>query len=124
MRSAGFEDIVPSISEEEEELARTVAKGLRARVGKGKAITNAQMRRKLAEQNIRIGGPKMRKIIQHIRLNNLVPLLVASSHGYYVAETDQEVEEYRRSLAERRRAIQLLEENLKFQLHGTRHSEA
>lgn len=49
----------------------------------------------------KIDGPRMRKIIHHIRVKNLVPKLIASSKGYYLTDDDKEVEMFIKSCRER-----------------------
>ena len=43
---------------------------------------------------VKVDGPRIRKIINHIRLNGLVPGLMATSEGYYIATTPEELDEY------------------------------
>lgn len=111
----GFEDITPELSDDEKEIAELVAKGLKVRVGREKAISNRKMREKIAEKNVKVGDAKMRKVVQYIRIEGLVPLLVASNEGYYVAKDEEEVRGHYRSLKQRARAISKLAENLRFQ---------
>lgn len=84
-------------------------------MGREKAISNRKMREKLGEKDVKVGDAKMRKIVQYIRIQGLVPLLVASNEGYYVASTEAEVKDHLRSLKQRARAIWHLSENLKYQ---------
>lgn len=49
--------------------------------------------------------PKVCKIIRHIRLNNLLPNLVASSKGYYITNDSEELARYIFSLEDRVKAI-------------------
>jgi hypothetical protein len=52
-----------------------------------------------------INVERVRKIIRHIRLNHIIPNLVASSKGYYVTNDPLELERYIDSLAGRVEAI-------------------
>lgn len=54
----------------------------------------------------KISGPRFRQMIHYIRVNSLVPNLIASQKGYYVATTQEEVEKYIKSLEERRNSFE------------------
>jgi hypothetical protein len=54
---------------------------------------------------LKITEPRVRKIINHIRIHDLVPCLIATSQGYYVAESEQELKDYEESLLGREEAI-------------------
>ncbi len=103
----GFEDFTVDVVDSEKEVIVTLAISLRKRIGKDNAITNAQMRQAIFDwQNIKIGGPKMRKYIQYIRVHNMVPWLCANSSGYYVASTYEEWIKYREGYRSRCRSMQ------------------
>ena len=53
---------------------------------------------------------RIRKMIQHIRVNNLVPGLIATSRGYYTAETVGEIKQWIESLKARESAIREIRE--------------
>lgn len=63
-------------------------------IGKEMAVTNKYICRKLEINGMKVSGPRFRKIIQHIRIHGLIPCLVATSKGYYVANTKQECLEH------------------------------
>jgi len=46
-------------------------------------------------------GPRMRKIIHCIRVENLVPRLIANSKGYFIAENDEQILKFINSCKER-----------------------
>jgi hypothetical protein len=52
-----------------------------------------------------ISDARVRKLINHIRNNDLVPCLIATSQGYYIAESEQELKDYEDSLLGREEAI-------------------
>lgn len=65
----------------------------------------------------------MRKIINYIRRSGLVKGLVASSTGYYVAESEQDLIEYEQSLKGRERAIREVRMSIRKQrkdMYGTK----
>jgi len=90
--------------------------GLRSRVGKGRAVTNKYISQCFAKQNEAVGGVRIRKLINYIRVNNLIPLLLATSSGYYVADNKDEVLTYIQSLKERADSINYVRECLISQL--------
>jgi prefoldin subunit 5 len=49
-------------------------------------------------------------MIQYIRLNNLVPGLVATSKGYFVAQSPDEINDWIESLKSRENAIRKIRE--------------
>ena len=64
----------------------------------------------------KIDSPRIRKIINHIRLSGMVIGLIATSEGYYIAETRKELEDYLRSLEGREGAIHAVRKSLEKQL--------
>jgi len=103
----GFEEFTEPLSEKEQTVfLPPILEGLRAKIGREKAVTNkAIMRGLLINRGIKISEARVRKIINHIRCNDLVPCLVATSEGYYIAETEQELLDYEESLEGRENAI-------------------
>lgn len=103
----GFEDQTEPLTEyEESEILPHIVRGLRLKVGKAMSVTNKAivegMKRNLG---LKITEPRVRKIINHIRVNDLVPCLIATSQGYYIAESEQELKDYEESLLGREEAI-------------------
>lgn len=103
----GFEDVTAKISANEKEVyLPLVVEVLFHRVGCKKAATNKMIREYLhLEDSVIITETKMRKIISYIRQNHLVPCLIATNRGYYVAEEKQEMNDYLKSLQGRIDAI-------------------
>lgn len=97
----GFEDITYDLTAEEEKLIPVFVKGLSKKIGKDNAVTSTHIMRKIPGLN----GARVRKIINYIRNNYLVPGLLANSSGYYVSKSKEEVREYINSLGHREAAI-------------------
>ena len=91
---------------ERDVLLPLLVKGLRTKVGKQNAVTNKQICKALKEQGYKINDARVRKLVQYIRVNHIVHLVIATSKGYYLATTKDEVEKYIKSLTERLNAIQ------------------
>jgi len=92
----GFERETHELTADEMEKVTPIIKGLQNKVGKDKAVTST----KICEA-MDLSGPRLRKIINHIRNYNLVPALCGSSQGYYVAKDMKELEDYLISLKQR-----------------------
>ena len=78
-------------------MVNTIAEVLKGRVGKKNAVTNRELQESFPELSER----SIQAIINHIRNFDVVPCLVASSQGYYVAETESELQDYEKSLNNR-----------------------
>lgn len=75
--------------------------GFNLRKGKDKAISNKEIRAAYAGKGVQLTDVKIRKIVNYIRTHDLVPCLVANSKGYYVAATEEEMNDYIKSLTQR-----------------------
>jgi len=101
----GFsEQTEPLTPYEQEILVPVLCRGLQSKVGKERAVTNKHIVACL-KGKYQIGEARVRKIINHIRINGLVPCLMATSGGYYVATEEAELKEYEDSLLGREQAI-------------------
>ena len=93
--------------------------GLKKRVGARYAIRNKTMCQALKARGFeKVSEPRIRKCINYIRINGLVPHLIANSRGYYVATTVEEVDKYANSLKDRATAILAMRKALVDQLGG------
>ena len=104
----GFEEQTGPLTDQEREVfLPPIIKGLRVKVGKEKAVTNKDIVRGLkANCDIKIGEARVRKMINYIRNNDIIPCLIATSKGYYIAETKDEMLDYIDSLYGRVEAIE------------------
>lgn len=98
----GFEEFTADLKEEDVPTAELIAEGLNKIIGKENALSNVKIRKFIrAKYNLVVGDPKFRKIIQYIRVNNMVPCLCACGNGYYKAANEQEWEEWKESMRKR-----------------------
>lgn len=112
----GFEEITEPLTEYEQiTLLPVFVRCLGNKIGKENAITNAKMVEGMRACKFKVDGPRVRKIINHIRDYALVPCLVATSKGYYVATLDSELAEYEESLKGRMDAINSILESIHLQ---------
>ena len=86
-------------------LLPVILAGLKDKQGKRNAVTNGYIIGRLKQQGYRIDAPRLRKVINHIRTNDLIPGLMATSEGYFLAEGEQELMDYEDSLRGREEAI-------------------
>jgi hypothetical protein len=101
-----FEDVTAPLSEyEEKTLVPVFIRGLITKVGKDNAITNGQIVTALKQAGYKISDTRVRKIINHIRINGLVQGVIATSDGYYIATSEKELMDYEESLLGRESAI-------------------
>lgn len=115
----GFELETHGLTEFElKELIPILVKGFNKRVGKDKAITNSAIIKILTNKYDlnHISEPRIRKAIHFIRDNGLVPRLIASSNGYWVATSQKEMEDWRDSLLGRINAIKNILDYAEMQL--------
>ena len=116
----GFEELTEPLTEKEETVfLPPILQGLRAKIGREMAVTNKVIIQGLrVNRGIKISEARVRKIINHIRCNDLVPCLIATSEGYYIAQTEQELLDYEESLAGREDAIREVRMSIRRQRMG------
>lgn len=116
----GFEKYTAILSPCERDLfVPIIASGLKQKVGRKNAIRSKEISRRLQENGYpNVSESRIRKCINYIRMNGLVPHLVACSDGYYIATSIEEVERYMDSLNERAKSIWAIRAALKDQLTG------
>jgi len=101
----GFERETHELTSEEAMLVDPMVMGLRTKWGKDNAITSDEMIEAFKSLNIKVTGPRIRKLINYIRVNGLVTNLVSSSLGYYRTNDAEDLERYKRSLRQRINSI-------------------
>ena len=121
-----FEDYTSELTQFEREiLVPRIAGGLKYAVGRECAVTNKRIRETLRREGYGKNYPKgeipettIRACIHHIRVHDLVPMLLAGSKGYYIARELVEAERYFASLKERENSIKEVREALGRQMTG------
>ncbi|MCR5352508.1 MAG: hypothetical protein K6E35_08490 [Bacteroidales bacterium] len=108
----GFSAETAPLSEyERETLLPVIVKCLSRHIGKDNAITNEAMREALTLHGYKkVSSARIRKIINHIRVNGLIECLMATSYGYYITKDKDEMNDYIYSLKGRIEAIQAVME--------------
>jgi hypothetical protein len=112
----GFEEETASLSEYELKLVAIFVRGLQTKVGLMSAITGREMIKAMTASGYKVNGPRVRKIINYIRMHGLVDRLVANNAGYYVSEDEDELRRYAESLRSRAYAIDAIRERIESQI--------
>jgi len=86
-------------------------------LGRENAITNKNLVNRMSKLGFSSITPeRMRKLINHIRIYDLLDCLVASSKGYYISNDEKEISDYIDSLRGREEAIRAVRLALEAQL--------
>jgi len=116
----GFEILTYELNEyETEKLLPLLIEGFKTKLGKEKEITSTEIIRVLTAKGYKITGARLRKIVNYIRVNNLIFNLISTSKGYYIATSQEECLKYLKSLKERIGSITSVYDALEFQLKET-----
>ncbi|MDI9605928.1 MAG: hypothetical protein QM305_11525 [Bacteroidota bacterium] len=108
----GFSEQTEPLNEyEQDTLLPIIIRGLRARIGKESAVINRYIVSQL-KPTYNVSEARVRKIINHIRTADLIPGLIATSDGYFIAETEKELRDYEESLLGRELAIRQVRESI------------
>jgi len=75
-------------------------------VGPDNCRTNKQIQKYYNAKGYKLNDIRVRRIIRYIRLNNMVPFLVASAKGYYRTTDQQDILRFLESCRQRERAQQ------------------
>ena len=113
-----FEPETTKLTEYELKLVPIVVNILKSRLGRENAITNNNLVNRMSKLGFSSVTPeRMRKLINHIRLYDLLSeCLVASSKGYYISNDEKEISDYIDSLRGREEAIRAVRLALEAQL--------
>ncbi|MCM1439878.1 MAG: hypothetical protein NC131_11855 [Roseburia sp.] len=102
----GFNSETAPLTEHEEKvLLPLVLRGLKTKIGKENAVTNRTIVQRLNIAGYTVTEPRIRKLINHIRMTDLLPGLIATSGGYFLATSEAELLDYEQSLIGREDAI-------------------
>ena len=87
----GFEHITRDLEPKEREVVFCVVEILKERKGKGQAITNKQISQIVARvTGTKLSPPRMRKIINLIRVRGILPGIIGWNTGYFLAQEEEE----------------------------------
>ena len=101
----GFDNETQPLTEYElKQVLPAILEVLKTKIGKANAVTNKFIISRL-RGTYKVDAARIRKIINYIRTNDLLPGLIATSEGYFLATTESELLEYEDSLKGREEAI-------------------
>lgn len=113
----GFEKETHELTDyETNKVVPAIVRKIKHNYGAKRAVTGKVIIRELDGMGMKTTAPRLRKMINYIRINNLVYNLVASSKGYYIANSPAECRRFIKSLDERANAIILVRDAMKYQL--------
>ena len=100
-----WEKYTHEMTNKEKLMVPRVIQGIVKRIGKKNAITNARICQQLTKEGHKVSGPRLRKIFNFIRSEAIVKNIVATSDGYFIATTQEEINDYIESIYARSNAI-------------------
>ena len=90
----GFEKQTQPLNDyERDTLLPLIVSGLQNKIGAANVIPGSTIIKRMKAAGYKLDGPRLRKIINHIRAYGLVPCLVSTNAGYYVATSKEEVDD-------------------------------
>lgn len=113
-----FEEFTVELTTTEHRLIPMMVDRFKTKRGIKNIVTADAMIEAIAKTyGVKLKDTRIRKIIQYIRVNNLVPGLIATSRGYYTAESIGEIMEWIESLKARESAIRQIREVAEHHVH-------
>lgn len=102
----GFEKQTIELNDHELNVVSILVDRFSKKPGYKNIVTNNQIIEGLRmKHGIEIKDSRVRKVIQYIRVNNLIPGLIATSKGYYSTDDIEELESWIESMVQRENAI-------------------
>lgn len=101
-------------------LLPSVIAGMKTAIGIKKAITSTTAIKMMKQVGLTIDSARFRKIINHIRIHGLINNLVATSKGYHIATSDEEMKRFVESLKQRINSITMVHDAMEFQWNQTK----
>ena len=114
----GFDRETQPLTEDEMRMVPKIILGMRNKVGKARAITSTNICKGMKANGYDLNDSRLRKIMNHIRINNLLPCICGSGKGYYIAGDREEMENYIRSLTGRLQAMVALRNSMEQQMRS------
>lgn len=101
-----FENVTADLNHDEKKIVPIIVKRFQNLQGKQNIVTNKEIIEGLYKHcNIKLTQPRVRKIIQYIRLNNLLAGLIATQSGYYYTTSEVQIREWIETMKQREAAI-------------------
>ncbi len=93
-----------------------IVKILETKVGQKNQITSTELIKQMKLNSFKIDPARFRKIINHIRINNVINNLVATGNGYHRATSESECRRFIESLDQRINSMIVVRDAMKYQL--------
>ncbi|RYD54886.1 MAG: hypothetical protein EOP56_18125 [Sphingobacteriales bacterium] len=97
----GFEKETQPLTEAEKKLLPLFIKGFYNRWGRENQVTNKQIQKGFAEKGYKVPDSRVRKIINFIRSECIIPDLMADNGGYYRTKDAAKLRTYIESMRQR-----------------------
>lgn len=123
-----FEEYTSELTDDEKDyILPRLIRLLSTCIGKQKALTNSRIIESFNVNNpiyseediprrIKVSQPRIRHMIHILRVSDTIPLLIATSNGYYIANDYDEIKGYIQSIDDRLRAIYQIRRAMKRQI--------
>lgn len=108
----GFDNETAPLNEYEERTLLPIIANWLKQTNKLRPIINKKATMYLNNKGYKINEARFRKIVNAIRMRDIVPNVVATSKGYYVSSDAEEVAAYIQSLRDRAGAINAMADAL------------
>jgi hypothetical protein len=117
----GFEKYTFELTDfEKANVLPIVVKGLSNKIGKENAVSNKYICDTLNKSGMfgkyKLQQPRIRKIVNHIRITGMILHLCSTSKGYFVAKTIHELKDYLDGLGQRIDSQSAVHDSLVFQM--------
>lgn len=101
----GFEKYTIELNDDEMKIVHIMVDRFTHKPGIKNIVSNPQIVDGLKSIGIETTEPRIRKIIQYIRTNNLIPGLIATSKGYYSTDDIEHLQQWIETMKQRENAI-------------------
>lgn len=101
-----FEEITVELTEIEQKIVPVIVRRFKNKPGRENIVTNKEMIAGISRQySVKLTEPRIRKIVQFIRINKLLPGLIGTSNGYFLTKNVEELESWIESMKQRENAL-------------------
>ena len=101
----GFEIETKPLSETEKLMLPELMEGFKNKYGEENAVKSEYIISQMKKRGHKIGGARLRKLVNFIRIEGMIPNLMATSKGYYRETDPDKLKTYVESLKQRAEAI-------------------
>ena len=103
-----FSKLIP----EEERQIPFIKKVILSHSKKGEWVKSNEIIPLLRHRGLRTGGGRFRSMINHIRINGIIPGLIAGNSGYFISNDPEQIKDYITTLFSREKEIKRVRQSL------------